>query len=103
MDQSIAVADFLGEDRTRQRFVIRVSIGKPYEAPGKHAWVCPMMVVPLLPRLASVEGADPLQALCLAIRTALAIMKDFADAGGSVLHADGTPCPLRTYFPGEES
>lgn len=89
---------FVGLGLDGARMTIDVRIGAPVPRLGGR-WRCPVSVSPLVPRLESVDGADALQALCLACAAAVEVLREFTAAGGAVLLEDGAACPLETYLP----
>ncbi len=69
----------------------------PYQcADSPEEWSCPVSVRPLHDQLSDQHGGDSLQALCLAIRLALDLLKDFRAKGG-VLLIDGEDFPIEAY------
>jgi hypothetical protein len=81
----------------KEPFPINIEIGMPYEV-GEDEWACPVSVQPLYGRLHDAHGSDSFQALFLAMRLALSLLKGFTDDGGELLmHGDGDPPAL----PGE--
>ena len=61
-----------------------MEIGLPYPL-GENEWACPVAVRPLYERLRDQHGGDSFQAMFLAMRLALTLLKDFTDKGGLLL------------------
>ena len=100
MDKSIASAELVGQDPDGRRFPIRIVIGTPYlSGTEPETWACPVRVEPLYTHLRDIAGGDSFQALCLANRTAVALLRGFVDKGRRLMHDDNTEFTLDSYFP----
>jgi hypothetical protein len=79
----------------REPFTIVVDVGEPYQCETGE-WACPVALHGLYDRLSDQRGADSFQALCLAIRLAHDLLRNFQEKGGTLL-SDGEPFPLDAY------
>jgi hypothetical protein len=70
---------------TKKRVAVR--IGKPYCISAQE-WASPVELRGHEPRYPDIRGADPLQALCLAISLIRSRLEDFMSKGGKVLHVE---------------
>lgn len=78
-----------------EEFVVSVEIGVPYRVqPGR--WACPVAIEGIWGRLPDAQGADALQALCLAIGLAQGCLQTFRDKGGA-LQIGGQDFPFEAY------
>jgi len=102
MDNVIALANLFGQDKDGRRFPIKVEIGSPYQsADDPETWRCPVNIDPLYSHLRDIAGADGFQALCLASRLAISLLRGYVEDGGRLLHDDGTEFSLDSYVPKE--
>lgn len=83
-------------------FAVNVEIGIPYRS-HEHpdTWACPVAVRPLYDRLLDQYGEDSFQALFLAMRLALVLLKDFTEKGGSLFMNGGGSMEDEGTFPFE--
>jgi hypothetical protein len=99
VSDSVATFEAMGVDPEGAEFPVIVRIGRPYlahEDPG--VWRCPLSVEPLHSRLPDVAGSDSFQAICLASRLAVELLRGFVDKGGRLVVPDGDDVPLDTYI-----
>jgi hypothetical protein len=82
-----------------ERVALAARIGRPY-ADGDSAWACPVELSPLYRDLADIRGIDSFHAMWLACSLLLKLLSHFRDAGGSLLHHDGSEFPLEAYLAG---
>ena len=82
-----------------EQLTVRVEVGAPYFSDRWDTWACPITIDPIYERLADAVGEDSFQSLCLAIRLAHSLLRDFVDKGGTLL-MDGEPFPFEAYFDG---
>ena len=87
MDPVVARLLLRGRQKEKPDFMVTAEIGAPYEA-GPNEWACPVSVRPLYDRLPDMHGVDSFQALFLAMRLAMALLKDFTEKGGSLALID---------------
>ena len=88
----IATTRLLAVDKRGRKRRVAVRIGEPYRI-TEHEWACPIDSG-VLGLLADEHGGDSLQALCLAITLARAMVEDFLEKGGRFLDpSDGTIWP----------
>lgn len=100
MNNVIAVANLFGQDKDGCRFPIKVEIGAPYQSgDDPETWLCPVRIDPLYSHLRDIAGADGFQALCLASRLAVSLLRGYIEDGGRLLHDDGTDFSLDSYVP----
>jgi hypothetical protein len=100
MEHVIASVELVGQHPDGRRFPVRVAIGTPYRSgTDPETWACPVCIDPLYTHLRDIAGADSFQALCLASRTAIALLHGFVEAGGRLMHDDGADFPLDSYVP----
>ena len=78
-----------------EAFTIAVEIGAPYHC-DTGEWACPVALGGLYERLVDIKGDDSFQALCLAIRFAHDLLRNFQDRGGQLL-CDGGSFSLESY------
>ena len=77
-------------------FTIDLEIGTPYRC-DTGEWACRLSLDGLYYGLPDIRGEDSLQALCLAVSTALTLLRDFRRDGGT-LQIDGDEFPLEAYW-----
>ena len=82
-----------------ERVALAARIGRPY-ADGDSAWACPVELSPLYQDLVDIRGIDSFHAMWLACSLLLKLLSAFRDAGGSLLHRDGSEFPLEAYLAG---
>jgi hypothetical protein len=70
-------------------FDLNVEIGAPVQV-GPDEWVCSSTISPL-GKQRRIHGIDSLQALVLAAKFTLTILKHFVEDGGALQYDDGTP------------
>lgn len=87
MKNEIASADLTCVAPDGREFDARVSIGTPYVA-ATGEWRCPVSLSPLDERIPDMAGEDALQALCMALSTARALLEHFVERGGRVSYHD---------------
>ena len=96
MTPIVASLSLIGRNLGEDDFPLTVEIGAPYQV-GKEEWACPVSVSPLYDHLPDMRGGDLFQAIFLAMRLALTLLKDFNDKRGAVLfpekgsHIQGGP------------
>lgn len=100
MNAPIASLQAIAIDRAGSRFPVKVEIGTPYQAKGTPGtWHCPVAIEPLHPTLRDVAGGDAFQALCLASRLAIDLLRSFVDSGGRLTFDGSNEVPLDAYIP----
>lgn len=72
----------------KELFPIDIKIGTPYEV-DEDDWACSVSVNPLFGRLGDQHGVDSFQALFLAMKLALSLLKGFTEKGGSLFMKGG--------------
>jgi hypothetical protein len=99
MDESyIAGLDLLAVAPDGGRRPVALRVGAPERGAGG-AWRCALRLDGLHAGLPAMEGDDAVQALCLALGLAAALLRDFVGAGGRLLDAGGRDeWPLEAYF-----
>jgi hypothetical protein len=108
LTSTVASLSLQGKSEGEGNFPINVEIGRPYQI-GEDEWACPVSVRPLYDHLHDQHGGDSFQALFLAMRLALSLLKNFTEKGGSLLmdgeetafEADGG-FPFEAYTVGYE-
>jgi hypothetical protein len=81
-----------GEER---RVALRLEAPRP-TASG--TWLCALTLDGLHDQPAPIEGANSLQALCLALRLAEITLRALVADGGRLVFPDGEPFVLDAYF-----
>ena len=82
------------------QFAFRVSVGPLYQQGGEpDTWRCPASVEPWHPQPRHVAGGDAFQALCLASRLALDLLRQFIEGGGRLTYDGANDVPLDAYIP----
>jgi hypothetical protein len=86
----IARADFIAVLPWGERRRVTLELGRPYRCgPDAGAeWGCAVAVNGLAGPIADVRGHDSLQALCLALSSALNVLRRHEAAGGRLLDLD---------------
>ena len=99
MDNPIVSTKIRGVRPSGERIEIELLIGKPYlnQSEPREQWRCPVSFKPLYNSEMNLAGADPLQALCIAIQIGVSQLQSFKDHGGQLLHDDGTELSLEAY------
>lgn len=82
-----------------ERVAVTARIGRPH-ADRDAAWACPVELSPLYQDLEDIRGIDSFHAMWLACSFVLKLLSHFRDAGGSLLHQDGSEFPLEAYLAG---
>jgi TPP-dependent trihydroxycyclohexane-1,2-dione (THcHDO) dehydratase len=106
----IATASFVIERPGETARPITVHIGQPVQR-GAHEWECSYRIegMAVLQRPSAAIGVDGLQALALALRSAMGALEHVVRTGGSVKYETGdeTSVSLSSYlesgFPGSPS
>jgi hypothetical protein len=81
------------------RFNISLQIGAPYQRSDfPDEWSCSVSLTPLHSHLRDRTGSDAFQAICLAVRFAIALLTQFKADGGKLLCSDGGEFPLEAYL-----
>lgn len=102
MENVIASATLFGQSKDGDRFPIKIEIGAPYQSgDDPETWRCPVHIDPLYSHLRDIAGADGFQALCLASRLAVSLLRGYVEDGGRLLYEDGTDFSLDAYVPKE--
>ena len=96
MDDVVAGEDLVAVRATGERVSIQIRLGRPYQK-SPESWACPVQVEPLYPRLPDVVGSSSLQALSLAQRLALYLLRGFIEDGGKLLYVGGDEFPIDAY------
>ncbi len=100
MNASIAALSGVAIDRDGVRFPFKVTIGTPYlSGRDPENWACPVSIDPLHTHLRDIVGGDSFQALCLASRLALDLLRSFVEGGGRLTFDGETDVPLDSYIP----
>ena len=87
-----------GQREGGARFPITIEIGAPYPTEGDGGdWACPVSLKPFA-GIPEVYGVDSLQALCLALNLAYALLSNFKEKGGTLTFEDGEDCPIDAFF-----
>jgi hypothetical protein len=108
MDGSyIATLDLLAVHADGTRTPVALRIGAP-EQVAAGEWRCAIRLDGLHDHLRPMHGADSVQALCLALRLAATLLRDFVARGGRLQDraasadtdagADAADWPLEAYF-----
>ena len=104
MDGSyIATLDLLAVHADGTRTPVALRVGAP-EQLSVDEWQCAVRLDGLHDHLRPMHGADSVQALCLALRLAATLLRDFVARGGRLLagegraDADAADWPLDAYF-----
>jgi hypothetical protein len=87
MKNVVVYQKLIGVSADGQEQEIEIKIGLPYQIPHEDSleeWACPVSLSPLYKRLHDAHGADPLQALCLAISLVLDLLKAYIEKGGKL-------------------
>jgi hypothetical protein len=100
----IASLDLLAVDPLGGRTPVAFRIGAPEPGPTG-GWRCTVRLDGLHDRLIPMHGEDSVQALCLALGLAAALLRDYVARGGRLLDAaastdtdDEADWPLEAYF-----
>jgi len=99
---SVSFAEFEGIaiDQSGERFPFRVRVGPPYQSNSEpDTWRCPVAIYPLHAHLRDIAGRDSFQAVCLASRTALDLLRLFVERGGRLTYDGANDVPLDAYIP----
>lgn len=84
-----------GLDADGVEFAVHIAVGAPF-VNERGWWACTVTLHPLFAPF-DIFGADSLQALTLALRTARSLLEDFTDKGGK-LTMEGEVFPLEAWF-----
>jgi hypothetical protein len=102
--QYIASLDLLAVDTSGARTPVELRIGAP-ERVETGEWRCTVRLDGLHDELIPMHGEDSVQALCLALGLAAALLRDFVSGGGRLLDGaqpaepeDEADWPLEAYF-----
>jgi hypothetical protein len=98
LGEMIADYTLLGQNAGSDYFSIRIEIGRPYKGEGHHEWICPMKIDPLH-NTKHIHGEGSLQALCLALSMAHALLMGFVEDGGTLWYAPGDEFQLENFWP----
>ena len=99
MDAPIATFEGIAIDQGGTRFPFKVSIGTPYLRDHEpHTWACPVSVEPLDTHIRDIFGGDSFQALCLASRIALELLRSFIERGGRLTYDGDEDLSLDAYL-----
>jgi hypothetical protein len=95
----IASLEAITVDRDGTRFPIKVEIGTPYLSKREpDTWRCSVSIEPLHKSLHDIAGGDAFQALCLASRMAIDLLRSFVDNGGRLTYNGDNDVPLDAYI-----
>lgn len=84
MDAVVAKLSLKGCRVEGEYFPVTVEIGAPYQI-GRDDWACSISVHPLYDHLSDQHGVDSFQALFLAVRLSISLLKDFTEKGGLLI------------------
>ena len=100
----IASLDLLALHANGARTPVTFRIGPPEQVPGG-GWQCPVRLDGLHDGLIAMHGEDSMQALCLSLGLAAALLRNFVARGGRLLDVgesddreDEVDWPLEAYF-----
>lgn len=88
MKDEIASTELRCIARDGRGFDAHVSIGRPYLAVTGE-WRCPLSLGALDEGIPDMAGEDALQALCMALSTARALLEHFVQQGGRLSYLGG--------------
>ena len=98
--ESAATFSGIAIDTSGTRFPLKVATGIPYLSGSEpDTWRCPVSVDPLHTQLRDIAAGDAFQALCLASRTALDLLRSFIERGGRVTFDGASDVPLDSRIP----
>ena len=95
--RAIAALDLVAISRSGEERPIAVRLETP-RITAHGSWVCALTLDGLHDQLPPIEGADSLQALCLALRVAEITLRGFVDDGGRLVFPHGEAFLLDAYF-----
>ena len=100
MRAPIASLEAIAVNRDGTRFPLKVKIGTPYRSKREpDTWRCSVSVDPLHKSLRDIAGGDAFQALCLASRMAVDLLRTFVESGGRLTYDGENDLPLDAYIP----
>jgi hypothetical protein len=82
---------------TNERREVALRVDEPRQH-GNGTWSCVLSLRGLYDNLAAINGEDSLQALCLALRLAERLLREFVAAGGRLELETGDPFPIDAIF-----
>ena len=93
---NVATLELTGRQAGKPDIAISVEIGVPYRVAGTE-WACSVSVRPLHERLHDQYGEGSFQALLLAMRLALDLLKNYTEKDGALLDEDGGSFPFDAF------
>ena len=100
----LASVDLIAVDQAGNRVPVTFRLEAP-EKVSSEEWRCRVSLDGLKDGLDFIHGADSMQALSLALRLAVSLLRDFIARGGRLLYAreqneplDESEWPLESYF-----
>jgi hypothetical protein len=98
--EALATLECIAVEKDGRRFPLKVSIGRPYQSgTDPEIWACPVRIDPLHTHVRDIAGGDSFQALCLASRMAIELLRGFVQRGGKLVHDDDEEVALDSYLP----
>ena len=99
MSASLAILEGIAIDQGGARFPFRVSIGAPYQSHvDPDTWQCTVAIDPMHPDVPDIAGGDSFQAVCLACRMAVDVLRKFVERGGRITYDGAEDVPLEAYL-----
>ncbi len=102
--QHIAALDLVAIHADGTRTPVALRVGAPARD-SEGGWHCALRLEGLYGSLPAIHGEDSLQALCLALMCAAAVLRNFIASGGRLIDAeegedsaDEASWPLEAYF-----
>jgi hypothetical protein len=100
MSTPIAELSGIALGRDGERYPFKLTIGQPYlSGQDPENWACPVSIEPFHTHLRDIVGGDSFQALCLASRMALDLLRSFVEGGGRLTFDGHEDVPLDSYIP----
>jgi len=98
MKEVLATTELFGESKDRERFPIRVQIGRPYlSGTEPDTWACPVAVDPLYTHLRDIAGGDSFSSLMFSQSHCDLSSREFCSVRRPINHDDGTAYSLDAY------
>jgi hypothetical protein len=101
----IAALDLVAAPAPGERIPLALRVGAPREI-ADGVWECVVRLDGLYDDLVRMQGADSVQALCLALGLAATLLRTFVQSGGRLFYAvdgddspeDDAEWPMEAYF-----